>query len=525
MPTTTASPTSAAANAGSQARAYSDLRALLRNAATLGSIGALLGWDQETYMPHAASSHRGDQAAMMAGLVHEKLTSPRVGELISACESDSGLTADAAAAANIREARRDYDRATKIPSELVAEIARVGSLAQEAWKEARAKSNFATFAPLLGELVLLTRRKAECVGAPKSADGRPGELYDALLDEFEPGMTAANVEAIFTPLRQRLAPFIAEIAASKVSADRTVLEIEVPPTKQEAFARIVLGAMQFDMKAGRLDITTHPFCSGMAPGDTRLTFRYAKEGFLEPLYGVMHEAGHGLYEQGLPKAEHFGEPLGEAISLGIHESQSRMWENFVGRSRAFWEWAYPHAREVFGPVMGRFGADAMFRASNLVQPSFIRVEADESTYNLHIMLRFQIERAIISGQLAVKDIPGEWNALFEQYLGLKVPDDRRGCLQDVHWSHGGFGYFSTYTLGNLYAGQMWETINAQNPQLENQLARGEFGPLKTWLNENIHRHGRRYRAGELCRMITGQPLGADGLMRHLEGKIRPIYGA
>jgi carboxypeptidase Taq len=337
-------------------------------------------------------------------------------------------------------------------------------------------------------------------------------------------MTAARVESIFTPLRNRLAPFIAEVAKSSVKVDRTVLELEVPPARQEAFARVVLGAMKFDLKAGRLDLTTHPFCSGMAPGDTRLTFRYSKEGFLEPLYGVMHEAGHGLYEQGLPKSTHFGEPLGESISLGIHESQSRMWENFVGRSRPFWEWAFPHAREVFGPVMDRFDAETMFRAANIVNPSYIRVESDETTYNLHIMLRFQIERAIISGQLAIKDIPGEWNKLFEQYLGLKVPDDKRGCLQDVHWSFGAFGYFPTYTLGNLYAAQLWETINQQIPDLTAQLSRGEFGALKTWLNDNIHRHGKRYRAEELCRKLTGQSLSADALMRYLEGKIRPIYG-
>jgi len=522
VPTTTP-PTPSPTTSGVSAE-YAELRTLLREAATIGSIGSLLGWDQETYMPPAASAHRGDQAALVARLHHERATSPRLGELIAACEARASLMADPATAANVREMRRDYDLATKLPTELVSELARVGSLAQEAWKEARARSDFQHYVPRLTELIGLVRRKAQCLGTPKGANGAQGELYDALLDEYEPGMTAARIETIFTPLRQRLAPFIAEVAASKAAVDRTVLEIEVPPAKQEAFARTVLHAMRFDMTAGRLDTTTHPFCSGMAPGDTRLTFRYSKDGFLEPLYGVMHEAGHGLYEQGLPKDEHFGEPLGESVSLGIHESQSRMWENFVGRSRAFWEWARPHAREVFGPVMDRFSADTMFRAANIVNPSFIRVEADETTYNLHIMLRFQIERAIIAGQLAVKDIPGEWNSLVEQYLGLKVPDDRRGCLQDVHWSFGAFGYFSTYTLGNLYAGQLWETINQQIPGLDAQLASGDFGPLKEWLNTNIHRHGKRYRAEELCRNITGHPLSADALMRHLEGKIRPIYG-
>jgi carboxypeptidase Taq len=338
-------------------------------------------------------------------------------------------------------------------------------------------------------------------------------------------MTAARIEGIFGPLRQRLAGLVSDLTRASYKPDRTVLELTVPPAKQEAFARIVLGAMGFDLQAGRLDLTTHPFCQGVAPGDTRLTFRHAKEGFLEPLYGVMHEAGHGLYEQGLPKGEKFGQPLSEAISLGIHESQSRMWENFVGRSREFWAWALAHARATFGPVMDGFDVEAMYRAANIVSPSYIRVEADEATYNLHIMLRFQLERAIIGGSLKVADIPGAWNEQFEKLLGLKVPDDRRGCLQDVHWSFGSFGYFPTYTLGNLYAAQLWETINKQIPDLPARLARGEFLTLKKWLNENVHKHGKRYRADELCRKLTGAPLSADPLMRHLEGKLKPIYGA
>jgi carboxypeptidase Taq len=399
----------------------------------------------------------------------------------------------------------------------------VGSLAQEVWKEARSKSDFPAFAPLLGQMISLVRRKAECYGIPPGSNGTKGELYDALLDEYEPGMTAARIEAIFTPLRKRLAPLIADVARSKAKPDPTVKELSIPAHSQEAFARIVLGAMHFDMDAGRLDVSAHPFCSGIAPGDTRLTTRYTGDGFLESLYGVMHEAGHGLYEQGLPKAQKFGQPLGEAISLGFHESQSRMWENFVGRSLEFWRWAMPHARQTFGPVMEEFTTETMYRAANIVNPSHIRVEADEATYNLHVMLRFEVERAIIRGDLGVKDIPGYWNENFKDLMGLDVPDARRGCLQDVHWSFGSFGYFPTYTLGNLYAAQLWETINKQLPDLGARIGRGDFTPLKTWLNENIYRHGRRYRSEELCRMLTGQPLSSDALMRHLEGKLRPIY--
>lgn len=500
--------------------ALDELRALLREAATLGSAGALLSWDQETYMPPAAAAHRAEQQALISGLVHERTTSKRVGELIAACEADSDLMADEEAAANIREMRRDYDLATRIPTELVSELARVGSQSQEAWKEARKNSDFAAFAPWLEKMIALSRRKAECLGIPVGG----AELYDALLDRYEPGMTAAQVDAIFVPLRERLAAFIGEVASRGKAPDTSVLDTQVPADKQHAFGLQVLRAMGFDLDAGRLDVTTHPFCSGFAPGDTRLTTRYRDERFTDALYGTMHEAGHGLYEQGLPKAERFGEPLGESISLGIHESQSRMWENMVGRSREFWIWALPRAQQAFAPALSGATVGALYRAVNTCQPSFIRVEADESTYNLHIMLRFELERALISGALPVKDLPGVWNERFEQYLGLKVPDDRRGCLQDVHWSFGLVGYFPTYTLGNLYAAQFWEQINKDIPDLKAQIAHGELLELREWLRRNIHQHGRRYRAGELCERVTGSPLSAEPFLRYLEGKIRPIYG-
>ncbi len=499
---------------------YAELRSLVRQAATLGSVGSLLGWDQETYMPPAGAAHRADQQALISALVHERSTSPRIGELLKACESDAALRADALAAANLREMRRDYDLATKLPTDLVADLARTGSLAQEAWKDAREKSDFAKFAPWLEKMIALTRRKAECL---RSGTGGSQDLYDALLDQYEPGISGAQIAAIFDPLRTRLAGFIADVAKRGREPDTGPLAAKAPVDRQHAFGQRVLEAMGFDLKAGRLDVTTHPFCSGMAPGDTRLTTRYRDEKFTDALYGTMHEAGHGLYEQGLPKADHFGEPLADAISLGIHESQSRMWENFVGRSREFWVWALPLAQQAFAPGLDGVTVDAMYRAVNTCRPSFIRVEADESTYNLHVMLRFEIERALVNGSLAVADIPATWNARVKQYLGLDVPDDRRGCLQDVHWSFGLIGYFPTYTLGNLYAAQFWEKINADLPSLRTQMSQGNFADLKRWLNTNIHAHGKRYRAGELCEMITAKPLSADPFMRHLEGKLKPIY--
>jgi carboxypeptidase Taq len=505
---------------------YVELCALSREAATLGSVAALLGWDQETYMPHGAAAHRASEQALLAGLYHERKTSKRIGELIAACERDTSLAGDPASesAAAIREFRRDYDLATKLPGELVSELALVGSQAQEVWKEARAKNDFKMFEPWLERMMALTRRKAECYGIPTRPDGSRGELYDALLNEYEPGMTAAEIEQIFIPLRQRLAGFIAEVQGSAKKPSVAPLSAKIDAERQHRFGLFILEACGFDLRSGRLDTTTHPFCSGFGPGDTRLTTRYRDEKFTDALYGTMHEMGHGLYEQGLPKHEHFGNPLSDSISLGIHESQSRMWENLVGRSRDFWEWALPHAKRILGPALEPYGVDDLYRAVNTATPSLIRVEADETTYNLHVMVRFEIERALFSGDLKVRDVPGLWNRKYKEYLGVDVPTDAKGCLQDVHWSFGLIGYFPTYTLGNLYAAQFWETIRGQITDLDRQIRSGKFGALKQWLNDNIHRHGRRYRAADLCKMVTGQPLSADPFMKYLEGKIRPVYG-
>ncbi|MEL7472396.1 MAG: carboxypeptidase M32, partial [Planctomycetota bacterium] len=308
--------------------------------------------------------------------------------------------------------------------------------------------------------------------------------------------------------------------------DTSMLDAKIPASAQHAFGLEVIAALGFDLDAGRLDTTTHPFCEGLAPGDTRLTTRYRDERFTDALYGTMHEAGHGLYEQGLPKRGDapFGTPLSHAISLGIHESQSRMWENLVGRSKAFWTWALPIANKHFGGALSAQTPETMERAVNTASPSFIRVEADEATYNLHVLLRFELERALLRGDLHAKDVPGAWNARFKELFGMDVPDHRRGCLQDVHWSFGLIGYFPTYTLGNLYAAQLWETIVEQIPDLDAKMSRGEFLPLRDWLNTNVHAHGMRYRAGELCERLTNKPLSADALLRYLEGKLKPIYG-
>lgn len=500
---------------------YTTLVALLRESGTLGSIAALTSWDQETYMPAGGADARAEQSSLLAGIIHQRNTSKELGDLLAKCEQDSDLNDESTAeGANIREIRRDYDLATKLPNELVKNLAKAQSNAQETWKHARAKNDFPSFVPALTHVLDLTREKAKCYGVPAG-----GEIYDALLNEYEPLATAKQIESVFTPLRDRLSAFIAELTENGTAPQVDFLHRNIPTEKQHAFGQEITAKLGFDYNSGRLDVTTHPFCSGFGPGDTRMTTRYSPTNFPDAVGSTMHECGHGLYEQGLPKSgDLFGTPLADAVSLGIHESQSRMWENMVGRGKPFWNYALPIANKHFDNAFADINLDTFVKAMNTCTPSFIRVESDESTYNLHVMLRFELERAMISGDLAIKDLPGAWNEKFKNFLGLDVPDDTRGCLQDVHWSFGLVGYFPTYTLGNLYAAQMWETIVEQIPDLDEQMARGEFSALLNWLRENIHQHGRRYSAAELCQRSTGKPLQADPLMRHLERRVKPAYG-
>ncbi|MFM9957272.1 MAG: carboxypeptidase M32 [Phycisphaerales bacterium] len=516
MPATSTPATSPAA-----VSPYTSLMVRLRENAVIESANRVLSYDQETVMPDRGAELRSQQLEAMSALVHSRKTSKELGELLAACEGDGSLKADPIASSNLRELRRDYDLATKLPTELVAEMAKCSSLGMHAWKEARQKSDFALFLPWMKKTVELYRRKAECYGGGRAPAG--GELYDLLLDEYEPGMTAAKTRAIFGPLRDRLVPLIDRVLRSK-GPDESTAKLEFPIEKQAAFCTMVATKIGFDYSAGRMDVSTHPFCDGIGPGDTRMTNRYRPDGWADSLSTAMHESGHALYEQGLPKADCFGQPVAEAISLGIHESQSRLWENLVGRSLPFWKWASKEAAGLLGPAMSGASPEAIYKAVNVVRPNFIRVESDELTYNLHIMLRFDLERAMIAGELDPVDLPGEWNKRIKSDLGLTVPDDRRGCLQDVHWSMGLVGYFPTYTFGNLYSAQFWEAIKRDIPDRDEQMARGEFTPILNWLRTNIHAHGRRYRAGELCEKITGKPLSHDPLMRHLEAKVAAVYG-
>ena len=497
---------------------YDELKKTLLEVGTLTSVGSLLSWDQETMMPPKAAGFRAEELAMISSLAHRRFTDPRVGDLLAACEENPELLTDPVESANLREIRRDYERARKLPTELVAEMSETSSRAMEAWKHARKDSDFETFRPWLEKQVRLNRQKAECYGAPEG-----GDTYDALMEDFEPGMRDAELEQIFTPLREALTLLIGELTSSPHQPDCSPCTLKLPIAKQRAFNHLVAEQVGYDFKAGRLDTSAHPFTDGLAPGDTRITTRYSETGFMESLYSTLHEAGHALYEQGLPKNGRHGQPLSQAIGLGIHESQSRMWENQVGRSRAFWQWALPLAKKEFGAPLDSFEVDDYYRAVNFVQPSLVRTGSDEVTYNLHIMLRFHIERALIRGDLPVADVPAAWNERIKLDLGLDVPDDRHGCLQDIHWSAGSLGYFPTYTLGNLYAAQLWESVTSQIPDLDDQMARGEFGGILEWLRMNIHRHGRRYAAHEICTELTGRPLDHEPLVRYLEAKLKPVY--
>lgn len=497
--------------------AYVELLARMRGAATLSSIAELLGWDQETMMPPRAAEFRAEESALLASLIHERMVAPEIAGLLATCEASGELTQDPAIAASLREIRRDHERARKLPRELVAELSETASHALEAWKEARRTNDFDGFRPWLDRQLDLNRRKAACLGAPQG-----GDLYDALLDDFEPELTSGKVEQLFAPLRAELRELIGRIAGAehRPSAESVELPVEV----QRELHRAVLARIGFDLLTGRIDVSTHPFSVGIGPGDTRITTRFAPGMALDALGSTLHEAGHAMYEQGLPKAQRFGDPLAEPAGLVVHESQSRLWENHVGRSRAFWSWATSEFRRVAGPATFGPDEDSLYRSVNVVQPGLIRVEADEATYHLHVMLRFDLERAMLRGDLRTSDLPEAWNERIRKDLGIEVPDDSRGCLQDIHWSMGSIGYFPTYTLGSCLAAQLWETFAAQHVDIETRMATGDFTEILGWLRREIHAHGRRFRTDELCRRTTGRALDSAALMRHLNGKLLPLYG-
>ncbi|MGE3314287.1 MAG: carboxypeptidase M32 [Planctomycetaceae bacterium] len=495
---------------------YDELIADLKKAAILSSISSLAGWDEQTYMPKGGVSHRSEQSSLLAGMLHERATSARRGELIAALEGSDLGDEFSVRRINIREARRQYNKAVKLPQRLVEELSRVCSFAQQAWVEARKKKDYKTFEPWLEKVVALKKEEAAAIGYKEAP-------YDALLDDYEPGATASSIQKIFTPLREELVKLVQQIGASRKRPDVSILTRKYPVDAQKRFATEAASKIGFNFDEGRLDETAHPFCSGIGPGDTRLTTRYDEHHFPGAFFGVLHEAGHGIYDQGTDR-DAYGTPKGCAVSLGVHESQSRMWENFVGRSRAFWTYFFGDARKAFPEALASTSLDDFHFAINDVRPSMIRVESDEVTYNLHIMLRFEIEQALTSGALNVKDVPSAWNEAFTRSFGITPKDDSEGCLQDIHWSFGGIGYFPTYSLGNMYAAQLFEAAARDLGDLHAQFAKGEFDPLRKWLNRQVHEPGQTYPPAKLIERITGSPPSHEPLVAHLRAKFTPLYG-
>jgi carboxypeptidase Taq len=476
-------------------QAYDELVRRAREDALLDSCAALLSWDEETYMPPSGAEHRAAQLALLAGLSHQRAVDPALDDLLAAVEG-SELVRDplSPAAVNVREWRRLYDRERRLPRGLVEELARSTTLAQQQWAAARRAADFRPFRPWLEKVLSLKRREAEALGGPS--------LYDALLEEYEPGITGREVATLLEDLRRQLRPLVDARRDAGPQPEEATLQRTFPVELQKAFGIAAAATLGFDFRRGRLDVATHPFCASVGPDDCRLSWRYAENDFSEGFFTILHEAGHGLYEQGLD-SDYRGMPMGEAASLGLHESQSRLWENLVGRSRPFWEHFFPLARKAFADALADVTLDSFHRAVNAVRPSLIRVRADEVTYNLHILIRFELEQALLSGDLPAADLPAAWSEAYRKHLGIVPPDDARGCLQDGHWASGMIGYFPTYTLGNVFAAQLLARAAVDLGNLEEAFARGDFTGLLGWLRRHVHRHGQRWPAAVLVEQATG----------------------
>jgi carboxypeptidase Taq len=483
--------------------------------AYLKSMGQVLGWDQRTHIPPKGHPHRHQQFAMLAKWIHLRATDPRLGEALARVEaSDQVANPSTAAAVNVREWRRDYDRAVKIPQELAVALAKAAAEGETAWERTRPEGDWETFKPFLATVVALKREEAQALGYA-------AEPYDAHLDLFEPGETAAALAPLLGELRVSLLRVLEAVQGSGRRPQGEVVRRHFPVDAQDRFARLAAQSLGYDFAGGRLDKTAHPFSVDIGPGDVRITTRFDEHNFSQAFFGVLHETGHALYDQGLP-AEHWGAPRGDAVSLGIHESQSRLWENLVGRSLGFWRFFYPRAQETLTTLQD-VPLEVFHFAVNEVKPSLIRTEADEVTYNLHILLRFELERALMNGDLAVSDLPGAFNDKMRAYLGLTPPSPGQGVMQDVHWSAGHFGYFPTYTLGNLYAAQFFARAEAELGPLEKRFAAGDFAPLLTWLRGRIHSQGHRWWARPLVQEVTGEELTPRHLVRYLQGKFGALY--
>ena len=486
------------------------LRERLSRITDLGHAAAILEWDQETYMPAGAAEGRARQIATLRSLAHDILISEETGTLLEQAAPESAIDADL-----VRVTKKDYDKATRVPSSLIAELAEASGLSKGAWQEARENDEFSKFAPHLSKIVDLTIQHAEALGYEESP-------YDALLDQYEEGMTAAEVTRVFSELKADLIPLVSRIAESPATCDG-IVHREFPRDTQWKLGMQVIEKMGYNTHYGRQDFSTHPFSTAFSITDVRITTRMEDRFFNPGFFGTLHEAGHAMYEQGIDMALE-GSPLADGTSLGMHESQSRMWENLIGRSRPFWDYCFPHARKAFPDALGSETTDTFYKAINTVFPSLIRVDADEVTYNLHIMLRFELEQDIIAGKIRIQDLPEEWNDRMESWLGVRPSKDSDGVLQDIHWSLGAIGYFPTYALGNLMSTQLFNAAKKAIPDLDAKTSQGDFSALLDWLRTNVHQHGRRKTAGQILLDATGSELSSESWMHYAQSKFGELYG-
>jgi carboxypeptidase Taq len=490
------------------------LRERLAEQIDLRTASELLNWDQNTMMPPDGAEGRAEVLGTLERIAHDQFINDETGRLLEAAEQElNGSPPESDDASLVRVSRRSYDKATRVPSELAAELAKAASFGQEAWIAARANSDFAAFAPHLERNLDLARQYVACFDEFACP-------YDALLDDYDTGMTTAQVKALFDELRSELVPMIQTLSENGDAVDASPLHGSFPVDGQRLLVAETVTQMGFNPDGWRLDDAVHPFAAGIGLGDVRITTRWDESYFASALYGGMHECGHGLYEAGIAAALR-RTPLGGGASLSVHESQSRLWENMVGRGQPYTGVLAARVNNIFGV---RIEPDTLYRAVNKIQPSYIRVEADEATYGLHIVLRFELEQELIEGRLSVADLPAAWNERFRQYFGIEVPDDANGVLQDVHWSAGLIGYFPTYQLGNLIAGQLWQRVNADLPDLSERIAAGELQPLREWLLENVHRHGAKFTTGELLERVVGGPIAVAPFISYLKRKLSAVYG-
>ena len=491
---------------------YEVYKQTLQKIADVKYASAVLQWDQETYIPAKGGEIRGRQIATLSEIAHEQFTSEKFGNLLQELLSKDGLADHEKR--NVELSWYDYNKSKKLPSDFVRRMSEAVNKSFYAWIEARKKNDFIIFQQPLHDIIALKKQEADLLGY----DQHP---YDALMNDYDRGLNTATTDALFASLKPRLGELLQKINNAPAVDDR-FLQQHFDKDKQWKLGMEVLRRMHFDFEAGRQDISEHPFTTNFSSRDVRVTTRIDENDFSNMLWSCVHEGGHALYEQGLPE-EQYGLPLGEYCSLTIHESQSRLWENCVGRSLPFWKYNYKLLLEYFPEQLQHISVERFYKGINKVAPSLIRTEADELTYHFHVMIRYEIEKQLIEGSIGSKDIPARWNELYRQYLGVTVPDDKRGCLQDVHWSHGSFGYFATYSIGSLYAAQLYATISTQGLSIETELEQGNNLPVLEWLQQHIYKYGRYYNSGELCQHATGQALNPDFFINYVNEKFSAIY--